>query len=469
MLHHLTHEAERNAEAERAAAEARLEDLARRRREAEEATAAADRLAREKRHGGDGGGGSGSGSGSGAGGSAAADWTATYRAWADWQDPDELAAKEAEERARLERASKRAPTSCSHDHAAERAIYEMPMEEKMVACRSFKARGNMFFREGQFGLASEQYNRVLIYYEYAFPESDKQQKELDGIRIDSLTNLAACCIRLGRLDEALDNCNIALYADPGNAKALYRRAQARRMRHDFADARADVEAALAAAPDDTAVQREARMLANAVRAYKLKTAGVARTMFGSKGDGGASDAAGAADGEGGADVDDDEAVQELLEATAAGDGEDDDDAGGGSASFVTSASLIGRGDDSHDGAAARGGRKGAAAPLVASASGAAAAPDARGAGASGEAAAARQRTTATARRPQPTASKCLELLSAGDAAAAADGAGADDDGWAEWRSDAVAKLRAEAAASPPLWIVAAVGIAAVAATVAMLL
>ena len=51
------------------------------------------------------------------------DWTATYRAWDEWEDPEMVAELERAARAKVESASKRAAfAGCSHDHSAERAV-----------------------------------------------------------------------------------------------------------------------------------------------------------------------------------------------------------------------------------------------------------------------------------------------------------------------------------------------------------
>ena len=44
------------------------------------------------------------------------DWTRTYRTWQDYQDPEEQALAEQEERTKMEHAAQK--TSCNHDHSA---------------------------------------------------------------------------------------------------------------------------------------------------------------------------------------------------------------------------------------------------------------------------------------------------------------------------------------------------------------
>lgn len=40
---------------------------------------------------------------------------------------------------------------------------EMPIEEKLEACRDFRRKGNLFHEEGQYRRAALQYRQVLVY------------------------------------------------------------------------------------------------------------------------------------------------------------------------------------------------------------------------------------------------------------------------------------------------------------------
>ena len=46
------------------------------------------------------------------------DWTKSYSTWENWEDPEELAAQEEQERKRIANARER--TMCNHDHSAVR-------------------------------------------------------------------------------------------------------------------------------------------------------------------------------------------------------------------------------------------------------------------------------------------------------------------------------------------------------------
>jgi len=52
------------------------------------------------------------------------DWTASYRAWDEWEDPEEVEDLERAAQAKADNAARRAAfAGCSHDHSAERAVY----------------------------------------------------------------------------------------------------------------------------------------------------------------------------------------------------------------------------------------------------------------------------------------------------------------------------------------------------------
>lgn len=120
---------------------------------------------------------------------------------------------------------------------------------------------------------------MLIFYEYAFPESDDEQKEMDELRLHALVNFATCCVKLSLYDEALDHCSQALYADADNVKALYRRAQCFRHKDKFVESRKDIERALELSPDDAQLRRERALLGKAMRDYAVQRARVAKAMF----------------------------------------------------------------------------------------------------------------------------------------------------------------------------------------------
>ena len=222
----------------------------------------------------------GAGLGRGAGNSGA-DWTEAYRKWDEWEDPDEIAAREKAAEERRKRAA-RGGTACNHDHSAERAVYEMDWSERLDACRNFQSKGNAFFKEGQYQRASVRYHHAITYFEYAIAEDDNQQAELDRVRLPVYLNYAACMLRGGSLDDALNYCEQALRIDPKSTKALFRKAQALRQKEELDDARKCIMRALELQPQNGALRLERKRIAQRSASYKRNSQQMGAVMFGSK-------------------------------------------------------------------------------------------------------------------------------------------------------------------------------------------
>ena len=102
------------------AQQARIDELAERQAKAERRARAAEEEAADAAGGG------------------AYDWTRGYRAWAEYDDVEELADARASEEAKLQEMA----AACgvhSHSRADERKVYEMPTDEKLKAMRGFRA------------------------------------------------------------------------------------------------------------------------------------------------------------------------------------------------------------------------------------------------------------------------------------------------------------------------------------------
>mmetsp|Transcript_87816 Transcript_87816/g.175684 ORF Transcript_87816/g.175684 Transcript_87816/m.175684 type:complete len:401 (-) Transcript_87816:9-1211(-) len=202
------------------------------------------------------------------------DWTKAYAPFVDDADEGGAEVKEAYEKSE-------ANIACSHDHSSERAIYDLPLEEKVARMQKFLHRGNDFFEEGQYDRAYLQYRSLLTYYEYTFPEDDEGWKLIDGLRFTCNLNAAAASLKLpGMHQEVLQNCYEALQKEPGNIKALYRRAQALRALDRFDEARGDLQQALAVRPHDAQLREEASLLRDQVQAYKQHRKAMAERMMG---------------------------------------------------------------------------------------------------------------------------------------------------------------------------------------------
>eukprot|EP00904_Undaria_pinnatifida_P007966 jgi/Undpi1/429/HiC_scaffold_1.g00425.m1 len=209
-------------------------------------------------------------------------WTHTYEKWDGWKDPDESAKKRDEEAKRLKNYRENT-MSCAHDRSAERKVMEMPIEEKLEACREFRQKGNLFHEEGQYRRAALQYRQALIYYDFCFPDKEDDQQELDDIRQACLLNSAACFLACGELDQTMDCCYQALRAEPDNVKALYRRAVVYRLRDQFKEASADLGKALAQLPNEVALRKESAILKSKIASYRERSKAMGEQIFGKEG------------------------------------------------------------------------------------------------------------------------------------------------------------------------------------------
>ena len=212
------------------------------------------------------------------------DWTDTYRKWDGYVDEDELRTAKEKQAEMATAASRRSQMGgCSHDHSAERRLMDMSTDEKLEGCERFRAEGAEWFAEGQYLRAGEKFHRALVWLEYTFASDDDdgdEQARVDEARLSALVNFAVCKLKVGDIDEVISNAYQALKLDPENVKALYCRAKAYRMKDDFEKAGEDVSAALRLDPFNAALRKEAAILKNKIRAYRIRTKQVSKAMFG---------------------------------------------------------------------------------------------------------------------------------------------------------------------------------------------
>jgi len=118
-----------------------------------------------------------------------------------------------------------------------------------------RLRGNALYAEGRFGDALKEYEHALGILESVEdgdghgPESDVS-KLLRENKVHCLLNCAAAHMskELASYGAAVSCCNRVLDLDPGNIKALARRAKAYSLRGDFGHARSDYTAVLSSDP-----------------------------------------------------------------------------------------------------------------------------------------------------------------------------------------------------------------------------
>jgi len=157
------------------------------------------------------------------------------------------------------------------------------MEKTLEIAYAEKASGNEFFRQGQLEEASKAYSKALLAVNQAFREAEDevQLKALvQEVQIPALLNLALCYLRLGTdVKNAVVHCTSVLQIEPGNIKALYRRAQAYLALQDFDLARQDLVTALNLDPTNASLKDLWTDLMRQLQAYQAKSKRIAQAAM----------------------------------------------------------------------------------------------------------------------------------------------------------------------------------------------
>jgi len=157
------------------------------------------------------------------------------------------------------------------------------MEKTLEIAYAEKASGNEFFRQGQLEEASKAYSKALLAVNQAFREAEDevQLKALvQEVQIPALLNLALCYLRLGTdVKNAVVHCTSVLQIEPGNIKALYRRAQAYLALQDFDLARQDLVTALNLDPTNASLKELWTDLMRQLQAYQAKSKRIAQAAM----------------------------------------------------------------------------------------------------------------------------------------------------------------------------------------------
>jgi len=144
------------------------------------------------------------------------------------------------------------------------------IQEKILAANKRKDEGNDKFKESQYKEACELYNKAIDYFKNSWSLTDDEKKEVDGIKLPCLLNLAACQLKTKDYSDAILSCSKALDIDTHNVKALYRRAQAYSRSADWENAKADLLEGIKLAPNNKDLRTELDLLKKATMEYKDK-------------------------------------------------------------------------------------------------------------------------------------------------------------------------------------------------------
>jgi|APGre2960657444_1045066.scaffolds.fasta_scaffold95051_1 peptidyl-prolyl isomerase D len=147
---------------------------------------------------------------------------------------------------------------------------------------SNKEEGTQLFKDGNLQPAVARWLRALEHATKFVDLVPEDQPEVDALRLSLHLNICMAQLRLGgeeSLRRAVASATEALAIDAANAKGLFRRASALVALKDFAPARVDLDAALAAEPEDGAVQSLSRTVDAALQEQDKRAKAVYSKMF----------------------------------------------------------------------------------------------------------------------------------------------------------------------------------------------
>ncbi|XP_027113749.1 peptidyl-prolyl cis-trans isomerase FKBP42 isoform X1 [Coffea arabica] len=163
-----------------------------------------------------------------------------------------------------------------------KARSDMTVEERIGAADRRKMDGNDLFKEDKLAEAMQQYEMAIAYMgdDFMFQLFGKYRDMALAVKNPCHLNMAASLIKLKRFDEAIMHCSIVLSEDENNVKALFRRGKARAELGQTDAAREDFQKARKFAPEDKAIAKELRLLAEHDKAVYQKQKELYKGLFG---------------------------------------------------------------------------------------------------------------------------------------------------------------------------------------------
>ncbi|CAN6567286.1 unnamed protein product [Malus baccata var. baccata] len=163
-----------------------------------------------------------------------------------------------------------------------KACSDMTVEERIGAADRIKIDGNGLFKEEKLEEAMQRYEMAIAYMGdyFMFQLFGKYRDMVLAVKNPCHLNMAASFIKLKRYEEAIGQCSIVLAEDENNVKALFRRAKARAELGQTDAAREDFLKARKFAPQDKAIARELRLLAEHDKAVYQKQKEIYKGIFG---------------------------------------------------------------------------------------------------------------------------------------------------------------------------------------------
>ncbi|XP_049776155.1 AH receptor-interacting protein isoform X3 [Schistocerca cancellata] len=142
--------------------------------------------------------------------------------------------------------------------------WQMNADEKLSAVPKLRERGNQLYKEKNFDEAAGLYAEALGLLEQLMlneKPGDEEWNELNKMKIPLLLNYSQCKLYKREYYQVIEHCSTVLKDDPGNVKALFRRAKANVGAWKPFEARADFQRVIELDPSLTlTVRKELKLL-----------------------------------------------------------------------------------------------------------------------------------------------------------------------------------------------------------------
>ncbi|KAI9341935.1 hypothetical protein BDR26DRAFT_836670 [Obelidium mucronatum] len=156
---------------------------------------------------------------------------------------------------------------------------EDPVAKKIVDATNSKVSGNASFAAGKYAEAAKAYRFGISRIEYTWGATPEEIKELNQLKLNLNSNLAASLLKTKDLKEALEACDKALEVDVKNVKVLFRMGQAYVGLAMFDKAEEVLKQALEIAPKDAAILQELANLSKREKELNDKEKNMYKAMF----------------------------------------------------------------------------------------------------------------------------------------------------------------------------------------------
>jgi len=138
-----------------------------------------------------------------------------------------------------------------------------------------KLQGNSIFKEFDYAGAASAYATAVGYLEEVYEETE----ETKALKISLYSNLAACFLKLDKINRAIDNCKKVLQLDPKNVKAMFRQGQGLIKLKDWDQAEKVLNSSLELEPSNAEVKRELEKVKKEIQKQKEKEKKMYSAMF----------------------------------------------------------------------------------------------------------------------------------------------------------------------------------------------